>query len=37
THECRVHPRNRYVVEHNLSDEEVAERLQLIEDSITAK
>ncbi|MEV5038186.1 rhodanese-related sulfurtransferase [Peribacillus frigoritolerans] len=37
THECRVHPRNRYVVEHNLSDEEVAERLQLIEDSITTK
>ncbi|MFE4142429.1 rhodanese-related sulfurtransferase [Peribacillus sp. YIM B13472] len=37
THECRVHPRNRYVVEHNLSEEEVAERLQLIEESITAK
>ncbi|CAN7387265.1 rhodanese-related sulfurtransferase [Peribacillus frigoritolerans] len=37
THECRVHPRNRYVAEHNLSEEEVAERLQLIEDSITAK
>ncbi|MGE6718180.1 rhodanese-related sulfurtransferase [Peribacillus frigoritolerans] len=37
THECRVHPRNRYVVEHNLSEEEVAERLQLIEDSITVK
>ncbi|MGG0410362.1 rhodanese-related sulfurtransferase [Peribacillus simplex] len=37
THECRVHPRNRYVVEHNLSEEEVAERLQLIEDSISAK
>ncbi|MGE7606567.1 rhodanese-related sulfurtransferase [Peribacillus frigoritolerans] len=37
THECRVHPRNRYVVEHNLSEEEVAERLRLIEDSITAK
>lgn len=37
THECRVHPRNRYVVEHNLSEKEVAERLQLIEDSITAK
>ncbi|USK66151.1 rhodanese-related sulfurtransferase [Peribacillus frigoritolerans] len=36
-HECRVHPRNRYVVEHNLSEEEVAERLQLIEDSITVK
>ncbi|YCI78070.1 rhodanese-related sulfurtransferase [Bacillus sp. R1-10] len=37
THECRVHPRNRYVAEHNLSEEEVAVRLQLIEDSITAK
>ncbi|CAH0243909.1 MULTISPECIES: rhodanese-related sulfurtransferase [Bacillaceae] len=37
THECRVHPRNRYVVEHNLSEEEVAERLQLIDNSITAK
>ncbi|MED3983096.1 rhodanese-related sulfurtransferase [Peribacillus simplex] len=37
THECRVHPRNRYVVEHNLSEEEVAERLQLIEETITAK
>ncbi|MDQ0880184.1 rhodanese-related sulfurtransferase [Peribacillus sp. V2I11] len=24
THECRVHPRNRYVVEHNLSEDEVA-------------
>ncbi|ASS93726.1 rhodanese-related sulfurtransferase [Peribacillus simplex] len=37
THECRVHPRNRYVVEHNLSEEEVAERLQQIEETITAK
>ncbi|WHY57709.1 rhodanese-related sulfurtransferase [Peribacillus simplex] len=37
THECRVHPRNRYVVEHNLSEEEVAERLQLIEETSTAK
>ncbi|MDM5213948.1 rhodanese-related sulfurtransferase [Peribacillus sp. RS7] len=37
THECRVHPRNRYVVEHNLSEEEVAERLQRIEETITAK
>jgi UPF0176 protein len=37
THECRVHPHNRYVVEHNLSEEEVAERLQLIDNSITAK
>ncbi|MGE7904235.1 rhodanese-related sulfurtransferase [Peribacillus sp. NPDC094092] len=37
THECRVHPRNRYVVEHNLSEEEVAERLQQIEETSTAK
>ncbi|MFT4416748.1 rhodanese-related sulfurtransferase [Fredinandcohnia humi] len=31
THECRVHPRNRYVKEHGLTEEEVAERLQLLE------
>ncbi|RRN72290.1 rhodanese-related sulfurtransferase [Peribacillus simplex] len=37
THECRVHPRNRYVVEHNLSAEEVSERLQRIEETFTAK
>ncbi|MET1177412.1 rhodanese-related sulfurtransferase [Peribacillus simplex] len=37
THECRVHPRNRYVVEHDLSEEEVAERLQLIEETSTVK
>ena len=37
THECRVHPRNRYVVEHNLSEEEVAERLQLIKETTTAE
>ncbi len=28
--ECRVHPRNRYIVEHNLSEEEVQERLAAI-------
>ena len=27
SHECRVHPRNRYVTEHSLSEEEVNERL----------
>ncbi|KHF41686.1 oxygen-dependent tRNA uridine(34) hydroxylase TrhO [Halalkalibacter okhensis] len=27
THECRVHPRNRYVEEHDLSDEQVKERI----------
>lgn len=37
THECRVHPRNRYIVEHNLSEEEVSERLQQIEETFTAK
>ncbi|MDR4887169.1 rhodanese-related sulfurtransferase [Fredinandcohnia sp. QZ13] len=31
THECRVHPRNRYVEENGLSEEEVAERLQALE------
>ena len=31
SHECRVSPRNRYVIEHNLSEEEVQERLARIE------
>ncbi|GAA0344838.1 rhodanese-related sulfurtransferase [Bacillus carboniphilus] len=31
SHECRVHPRNRYVVEHGLNKEQVEERLQKIE------
>ncbi|RFB18375.1 rhodanese-related sulfurtransferase [Bacillus sp. HNG] len=31
THECRVHPRNRYVEENGLSEEEVAERLLALE------
>lgn len=30
THECRVHPENRYVKEHHLSREEVSERLEAI-------
>lgn len=30
SHECRVHPRNRYIVEHNLTDEEVEARLAAI-------
>lgn len=30
THECRAHPENRYVKEHHLSREEVAERLEAI-------
>ncbi|MCC3355460.1 rhodanese-related sulfurtransferase [Bacillus sp. REN16] len=31
THECRVHPRNRYIEENGLTQEEVAERLQALE------
>ncbi|WHY69959.1 rhodanese-related sulfurtransferase [Neobacillus sp. SuZ13] len=31
SHECRVHPRNRYVAQHGLSEEEVAARLAVIE------
>lgn len=30
THECRVHPRNMYVKEHNLTEEEIEERLNAI-------
>ncbi|MFK9093604.1 rhodanese-related sulfurtransferase [Bacillus salipaludis] len=30
SHECRVHPRNRYIAEHGLSEEEVNERLMAI-------
>jgi UPF0176 protein len=32
SHECRVHPSNRYIVEHDLTEEEVAERLKQIEE-----
>ncbi|UTR11535.1 rhodanese-related sulfurtransferase [Evansella sp. LMS18] len=35
THECRVHPRNRYIKEHDLSEAEVAERLEKLEESST--
>lgn len=34
SHECRVHPRNRYIVEHNLSDEEVESRLAAIQETV---
>ncbi len=34
THECRVHPRNRYVKEHELSDEEVSKRLKVIAETL---
>lgn len=37
THECRVHPRNRYVAEHGLSKEQVKERLAQITDSEIAR
>lgn len=38
THECRVHPRNLYVKEHDLSEEEVAERLHALgEEPVAAK
>lgn len=32
THECRVHPRNLYIKEHNLSEEEVNHRLKVIQE-----
>ncbi|MFF2754173.1 rhodanese-related sulfurtransferase [Psychrobacillus sp. NPDC058041] len=32
--ECRVHPRNRYIVEHNLSEEEVEARLAAIKEMV---
>lgn len=34
SHECRVHPRNRYIVEHNLSEEEVKARMEAIEETV---
>ncbi|WP_391118935.1 rhodanese-related sulfurtransferase [Psychrobacillus sp. L3] len=34
SHECRVDPRNRYVVEHNLSEEEVEARLTAIKETV---
>ncbi|RDI40037.1 rhodanese-related sulfurtransferase [Falsibacillus pallidus] len=38
SHECRTHPNNRYIVEHNLTEEEVAERLAVIEkETVTAE
>ncbi|WP_088032836.1 rhodanese-related sulfurtransferase [Evansella clarkii] len=35
SHECRVHPRNRYIKEHDLSEAEVAERLEKLNESST--
>ncbi|GHH97134.1 oxygen-dependent tRNA uridine(34) hydroxylase TrhO [Neobacillus kokaensis] len=37
THECRVHPRNLYVKEHHLTDEQIAERLKEIGEELTVK
>ena len=34
SHECRVHPRNRYVTENGLSQEEVVARLAAIGESL---
>ena len=34
SHECRVHPRNRYVSENGLSQEDVVERLEAIGESL---
>ncbi|KAA0549989.1 rhodanese-related sulfurtransferase [Bacillus sp. BGMRC 2118] len=34
THECRVHLRNRYVIEHNLSEQQVKERLALLDEEV---
>lgn len=34
THECRVHPRNRYVKEHELTEAQVTDRLKEIEASL---
>lgn len=31
SHECRTHPRNRYVVEHNMTPEQVEERLAALQ------
>ena len=31
SHECRVHPRNRYIVQHELTEEQVAATLEKIE------
>ena len=36
SHECRVQPRNRYVVSHNLSEAEVTERLHAIHEIVAS-
>lgn len=37
THECRVSPRNMYVQEHNLSEEEIQQRLDIIAEEAKTK
>ncbi|WP_462408620.1 oxygen-dependent tRNA uridine(34) hydroxylase TrhO [Neobacillus sp. Marseille-QA0830] len=37
THECRVHPRNLYVKEHELTEEQIAERLHAIGEEYPVK
>ncbi|MCM3566475.1 rhodanese-related sulfurtransferase [Neobacillus mesonae] len=37
THECRVHPRNLYVKEHELTEEQVAEKLKAIGEELPVK
>ncbi|MCD5324447.1 MULTISPECIES: oxygen-dependent tRNA uridine(34) hydroxylase TrhO [Pontibacillus] len=37
SHECRTHPRNRYVEEHGLSEEDVQARLEKIEEEATVE
>lgn len=37
THECRVHPRNMYIKEHQLTEDEVAERLATIEQELVSQ
>ncbi|WBL13109.1 oxygen-dependent tRNA uridine(34) hydroxylase TrhO [Sutcliffiella sp. NC1] len=36
SHECRVHPRNRYIAQHDLPEEEVQKRLNVIAEEINA-
>lgn len=36
SHECRIHPRNLYVKEHNLTEEEVQKRLKAIADEVAS-
>jgi len=37
SHECRVHPRNRYISQHGLTEQEVSERLALLENEKVTK